>query len=304
MNHRNKTQTCATPTCGRLLIGVLAVLAASCSVSEPAAPSAEQAPQDPLRNSLSNPKQSDSRAAEVNATPSTAPGDARILLGTKAFLIDVRSQEHVGDAANFVDSRLLRSRAGDGQASYEIHARVASCKRALDPGDDEEYKAYASMGLGERFSKRIEQEIENCKGLSERPDITGENWIALAAAQGSIEARLLYAQDPRTAIGNFTDVLSDPGRLVDYRQNAVGYLKASVSSGNLDSVEALANIYDRGIIAERSPSWSLGYWLALHRANPSAYSTESVNRISSTMQADEIDRARKIALDVYRSCCE
>ncbi|ECH9271700.1 hypothetical protein AAP84_25205, partial [Salmonella enterica subsp. enterica] len=160
------------------------------------------------------------------------------------------------------------------------------------------------MGLAEQFSRRIEEEIENCKAIAQRTDIMGENWLSLAAAQGSIEARLMYAQNPRAAIGNLTEVLSDPSRLIDFRRNAVEYLDESVSSGNLDSIEALANIYDRGIVAERSYTRSLGYWMALHRVHPSQYSAESISRLSSSMQAEQIIRAQEISGEIYQSCCQ
>lgn len=292
------------PLSKRLCIGTLTVLTASCSVSGADTSSAEHAPLLASVDEASTHEIADPRTARTAEQRSTATVNARITLGPKAFLIDIRPPEYRGDATNYIDQRMQRSKSGDGQASYEIHSRLASCKRALDPGDDSEYKVYSSMGLAEQFSRRIEEEIENCKAIAQRTDITGENWLSLAAAQGSIEARLMYAQNPRAAIGNLTEVLSDPSRLIDFRRNAVEYLDESVSSGNLDSIEALANIYDRGIVAERSYTRSLGYWMALHRVHPSQYSAESISRLSSSMQAEQIIRAQEISGEIYQSCCQ
>lgn len=300
LNQRTLSPTFSAQAC----IGALALLAASCSVSDANTPLAAQTSHRSLAEGTSGHEHSESHATRTETRPSVAMVDARITLGPKAFLIDIKSPEYEGDAARYIDNRMQRSQAGDSQASYEIHARVASCKRALNPGDDDEYKAYSSIGLAEQFSRRIELEIENCKAISERTDITRENWLSLAAAQGSIEARLMYAQDPRAAIGDLTEVLSDPGRLIDYRQNAVGYLTESVSSGNVDSIEALATLYDRGIVAERSATKSLGYWMALQRVHPSPYSAESIKRLSGSMQIEQLTRAQQLSNEVYRSCCE
>lgn len=77
-------------------------------------------------------------------------------MGSKAFLIEMTRPDFDSNAVDFIDGRLTKAKAGDAQASYQIHSRVASCRHALDPGDDNEYRAYASMGLGAQFSKRVE----------------------------------------------------------------------------------------------------------------------------------------------------
>ncbi|WP_295553425.1 hypothetical protein [uncultured Stenotrophomonas sp.] len=247
-------------------------------------------------------------ALPIQRNGSEGPGHnaaaSQIPLGRKVFRIEMTQPDFNGDAVDFIDAQLSNSKAGDGHASYQIHSRVSSCKQALDPGDDEEYRAYASIGLGEGFSRRVEREIENCRGLTARKDILDVNWLALAAAQGSIEGRLVYAQNPRAAIGTLGDVLSDPEKLVEYRQNAVRYLEDSASRGNVDSIEALANIHARGIIAGRSTEKSLAYWMALHRANPTEYSAESVSRLSTGMDAEQFARSQNLSDAIYRSCCE
>lgn len=228
----------------------------------------------------------------------------RISLGNKAFLVNMTPPDYESDAGTYIDSRLKDARNGNSQASYEIYARVSSCERALNPGDADEYKAYASMGAGAQYSKRVENEIERCKSLINRTDVTSENWLSLAAAQGSIEARLMYARDPQAAIGTFTDALTDPNKIIDYRQNAVSYLNESIRTGNVDSIEALANIYSRGIIAERSNEKSLSYWLTLQRVNPSDYTSNSIKALSNQLQPDQIQRAEIESQEIYRSCCK
>lgn len=228
---------------------------------------------------------------------------SRVALGSKAFLLKIDAPHYEGDASEYIDKRIASARAGNAQSSYEIYTRIASCKRALNPGDADEYKAYASAGLGEQYSRSIEQEIEHCKGLIGRTELGDENWLSLAAAQGSVEARLIFAKDPKAIIGDLTDALKDPERIVNYRKDAINYLNDSVSQGSIDSMEALAEIYDRGIIAEKSPEKSLAYWLAYQRAQPNSQSAASIARLSKLLQPGQIKQSNVMAEDIYRSCC-
>lgn len=229
---------------------------------------------------------------------------SRVYLEGNAFLLKTDIPEMEGEATAYVDDRLARSKRGDGQASYEIFTRISSCRRALDPGDSDEYKAYASVGLGGQFSERIEREIELCKGLNSRDDINSENWLALAAEQGSIEARLMYARNPREVVGDLSNALKNPEDIINYRANAVRYLQESVSAGSVDSMEALANIYDRGILAEKSPEQSLAYWLAYDKLNRNELSATAINRISEGLSPDQSQAAREMAGKILNSCCK
>lgn len=228
---------------------------------------------------------------------------SRVALGGKAFALKFDAPQYEGDASEYIDKRIASSRAGNAQSSYEIYTRIASCKRALNPGDADEYKSYASAGLGEQYSRRIEQEIERCNGLIGRAELGDENWLSLAAAQGSVEARLIFAKDPKAIIGDLTEALKDPERILSYRKDAVNYLDESVSQGSIDSMEALADIYDRGIIADKSLEKSLAYWLAYQRVQPNSQSAASIARLTTLLQPGQIKQSNLMAEEIYRSCC-
>lgn len=229
--------------------------------------------------------------------------ESTVALGGKAFLLKIETPHYEGDASEYIDRRIAAARAGDAQSSYEIHNRIASCKRALNSGDADEYKAYASVGLGEQYSRKIDQEIDHCQGLIGRTELGDENWLSLAAAQGSVEARLIFAKDPKAIIGNLTEALKDPERITNYRRDAIDYLNESVSQGSVDSIEALAEIHDRGIIAEKSPEKSLAYWLTYQRAHPNSQSAASIARLSKLLQPNQIERSNEMSEAIYRSCC-
>ncbi|OBU56644.1 hypothetical protein A9K70_15320 [Stenotrophomonas maltophilia] len=136
-----------------------------------------------------------------------------------------------------------------------------------------------------------------------RTELGDENWLSLAAAQGSVEARLIFAKDPKAIIGNLTEALKDPERIANYRRDAIDYLNESVSQGSVDSIEALADIHDRGIIADKSPEKSLAYWLAYQRAHPNSQSAASIARLSKLLQPNQIERSNEMSEAIYRSCC-
>lgn len=221
--------------------------------------------------------------------------ESTVALGGKAFLLKIETPHYEGDASEYIDRRIAAERAGDAQSSYEIHNRIASCKRALNSGDADEYKAYASVEIG--------QEIGHYQGLIGRTELGDENWLSLAAAQGSVEARLIFAKDPKAIIGNLTEALKDPERIANYRRDAIDYLNESVSQGSVDSIEALADIHDRGIIADKPPEKSLAYWLAYQRAHPNSQSAASIARLSKLLQPNQIERSNEMSEAIYRSCC-
>ena len=229
--------------------------------------------------------------------------ESRLALGGKAFLLKIDAPHYEGDASEYIDIRIAAARSGNAQSSYEIHNRIASCKRALNSGDADEYKAYASVGLGEKYSRKIEQEIDHCQGLIGRTELGDENWLSLAAAQGSVEARLIFAKDPKAIIGDLTEALKDPERITNYRRDAIDYLNESVSLGSVDSIEALADIHDRGIITDKSPEKSLAYWLAYQRAQPNSHSAASIARLSKLLHPNQIERSNEMSEAIYRSCC-
>ncbi|VEF34264.1 Uncharacterised protein [Stenotrophomonas maltophilia] len=159
------------------------------------------------------------------------------------------------------------------------------------------------LAWGSSTQGKIEQEIDHCQGLIGRTELGDENWLSLAAAQGSVEARLIFAKDPKAIIGDLTEALKDPERITNYRRDAIDYLNESVSLGSVDSIEALADIHDRGIITDKSPEKSLAYWLAYQRAQPNSHSAASIARLSKLLHPNQIERSNEMSEAIYRSCC-
>lgn len=287
---------------GMVVIGVVATISwLACRPSDVTGSKGHEAPRSEKSTSPTDVASESSIHQSLRSPPQSI--ESKVALSGKAFLLKIEAPHYEGDASEYIDRRIAAARAGDAQSSYEIHNRIASCKRALNSGDADEYKAYASVGLGEQYSRKIEQEIDHCQGLIGRTEIGDENWLSLAAAQGSVEARLIFAKDPKAIIGDLTEALKDPERITNYRRDAIDYLSESVSLGSVDSIEALADIRDRGIIADKSPEKSLAYWLAYQRAQPNSRSAASIARLSKLLQPNQIERSNEMSEAIYRSCC-
>lgn len=238
---KNQVKISRSLTYGMFVIGVVATISwSTCRPSDVTGSKGDEVP--PSEKSTSPTHVASESSIHQSLRSPHQSIESTVALGGKAFLLKIETPHYEGDASEYIDRRITAARAGDAQSSYEIHNRIASCKRALNSGDADEYKAYASVGLGEQYSRKIDQEIDHCQGLIGRTELGDENWLSLAAAQGSVEARLIFAKDPKAIIGNLTEALKDPERITNYRRDAIDYLNESVSQGSVDSKPLLTSM--------------------------------------------------------------
>ncbi len=246
-------------------------------------------------------------AVNNKVAPSTIdsrqPLERRQQVSGRAYFIKAPPTETQGDALHFVSERLKLAEAGDGIASYEIHLRAESCRRATEPGDAGVYRGYAKVGLGLQYMQSIESELADCKSLMDDQQILSTNWLELAAAQGSVEAQLLYAQNPRAILGSYQDVLTDPDRLLDYRSTALSHLQSALSSGSLDALDALGDIYSRGILAPASPPDAYIHKLALQRLDPRPSREHELAELKAHLSPDQLVAAEPAATKIINACC-
>jgi TPR repeat protein len=221
----------------------------------------------------------------------------------RAYYIKPPPIDLEGDALQFVSQRLAAARGGNGLASYEIHLRIDSCRRVMKPGDQGVYLAYAQEGLGQQFMHGVEKELQNCAKLLSSGDLLDENWLEQAAQQGEVEAQLLYARDPAATLGTFGDLLAAPERALEYRSTAVSLLQRALQSGSLDALDALGNIYQRGILASKDLSAAYAYKLALQQMDAMPSRSTELAELRSVLTPAEITAAEVAAKELKRTCC-
>lgn len=246
--------------------------------------------------------------AQIRESPRSKPTSAESLtrkhvLEGRAYFIKAQPIDLDGDALEFVNQRLVAARGGNGLASYEIHLRADACLRAMKPVNQGVYLAYAQQGLGQQYMLGVAKELESCAQLLSRGDLLGENWLEQAAQQGEVEAQLLYAQDPGATLGTFTELLADPERALEYRRVAVSLLQRALESGSLDALDALGDIYQRGILAPKDLSAAYAHKLALQQMDAVPSRNRELAELRNVLSPIEVSAAEVAANQLRRKCC-
>lgn len=227
----------------------------------------------------------------------------RQALEGRAYFIRSLPIDLEGDALEFVNQRLVAARGGNGLASYEIPLRIDACRRATKPGDQGVYLAYAQRGLGQQYMLGVAKELERCAPLLFRGDLLAENWLEQAAQQGEVEAQLLYAQDPAATLGTLSELLANPERAIEYRRVAVSQLQRALESGNLDALDALGDIYQRGILAPKDLSAAYAHKLALQQIDAMPSRNRELAALRNALSPAEVSAAEGAASEIRKMCC-
>ncbi|KAB0529389.1 tetratricopeptide repeat protein [Xanthomonas cissicola] len=232
--------------------------------------------------------------------------DAKFIkpIGSKTFSIVRNEQRPKGDALNYVNSLLEKSKAGDASATYSIYLAVAQCNATLQPPSQAVLDGYRKIGAEKSYLSTLEENFEECKSLTEHSDLMKAAWLQKAAEQGSIEAMIVYATDPDSVIGSPADYLSHPERLVEYRKKSINYLNQAASMGSVDALMALARVYDNGILADKSPVKSYAYYKALQVVQPDIDLRSTLIRSQSQLSSNQLSQANQMANEIVGSCCK
>lgn len=236
--------------------------------------------------------------------PAPPQGDqGRRITGGRAFKLEASMPTYDGSARDYISQREAASNDGSAQASYEIFMRIDSCKRAVQSNDAELYMAYESVGMARQYSERIERSLEQCSDIGMDAELLSKEWLSIAAEQGSIEARLIYAMSPEEILGTTEDMLRNPAKTESYRNSAVRYLQEAAAQGSLDAVAALGRAYEAGIIIESSPVQSYAYQRAAQRADYSLSNELELNELKKSMSSADKNSAERRADQIYIQCC-
>lgn len=284
-----------------IAVTLVLVLAAAWFVLPPARN--ESAPPSAPQQASTTPLQPLLVATQASRSVGREYADSREMVGPKAFNIRFTQADSTGIALDFVRSRLAASAAGDAQATYAIFQRVSACRREVVAADEGVFRAYSEAGMGAQYANSVERSLEQCASLFEDSSVMSGGWLALAAEQGSVEARIVFARLPEEVAGTYQDVLRDPARLVEYRKNAVRYLNEAASQGSLDALVTLGNIYERGLLAERDDVRSYAYKVALGQVRPTAVTLDELARLRRGLSSSQQAQAEMLSREILRDCC-
>lgn len=181
--------------------------------------------------------------------------------------------------------------AGDATASYGIFQKLNECK---------DINRRASRGVALHASENV---ATACIELSAEDELSSSRWLSLAAEQGNIGARLLYAADSQSALGGPAELLRNPDRTKEYKQTAVGYLQEMANQGSADALLQLGNAYHAGVLVDEDRVTSRAYFEAVRLADPSIVPARQVSTLDKSLSAEQLNLALRKGNQLYDSCC-
>jgi hypothetical protein len=225
------------------------------------------------------------------------------MVGAKAFALDSEQPIYDGPADEYVNALLAASVAGDAASTYRIYLRVSSCRQALSQDAESDLPMYEKMGMAESYLRSREKSLDQCSSLVGNKGIMSGNWLAKAAEQGSMDARIMYAIDVDAALGQDFNPIADPEKIMAYKSTAMHYLLGVAAEGNVNALSSLSGAYENGILTRRDMVSSYAYDLVLRRVNP-AYVSDLVEEEKRRQLSDsQMRTSRQLAGQIYEQCC-
>lgn len=225
-------------------------------------------------------------------------------LGARSYQIarvgDIRPP---GDALAYVKERLAMSESGDALATFDIYLTVMDCRNQLGRSTH----GPAGVGtppVGMVELQTMERKLRECSELYGDAGFMEGKWLALAAQQGSIEAKLYYTIDTAMVLGDPFERLNNPESIIAWKENAATYLHDVAATGNLDAVLRLSDAYDRGLIVQKNREMAYAYALAANRIQNGLSAPITMRDLEEGLSIKQRESAVALSRQIYSSCCE
>lgn len=199
-----------------------------------------------------------------------------------------------GDAGQWIDLHRDASERGNADATYQIYLTLNECISYIASSSPEELAWAKRIGANDRYEETIDQKLHECIKVDSDMLSKSQNWLSKAAAQGSIEAQILYASNPDKIIG--TPIDKDSDAFYEWRSNAISYLNEAISKGSVDALMTLSNAYRVGFTVPADPTMYYGLEIALNKINHE-YSINNPLQEATTKLTQSQLRSAKIVGD-------
>ncbi|UXI70563.1 hypothetical protein [Tahibacter amnicola] len=258
--------------------------------------------------SATSAKASGSASGGPHATSTPAPAAADRAAAAAAFRSinpafprAVQWQDHTPAPAGAVTDSWNRlepaARQGDAVAAYALFGALDRCLRL----DERTGQPVANLTAGERDD--LERDLRDCTGVTAQQLQTAYAWLLQAANAGHLEAQLSYAHVGRKALGNATQMLTDPEAVVRYRDDRTRLLQAAVDRGSIDALGMLASGYESGIAQKTDPLLAYAYTEALVQVDAGESHRADLTRLASALTPAQVAQARTQAQRILDRCC-
>jgi hypothetical protein len=225
-------------------------------------------------------------------------------VGNKAYqIIRGHAVRPPGNALVHVGHLMHRSERGDANATYEIYLTISECGTFASDRADQLAESAEAVGAGMEFLEKSDRLLQECESLVLRRDVYEADWLTRAAAMGSQDAMVLYAQSPREVFRTLEGAIRDPERVSDWRQNAAGYLNELSSQGNIAALAAIGSAYQYGGVFDPDPVAAYAHMRALQKVNVNFVSDETIRDLEEKLGKGDLLTGIALSEDVYRKCC-
>lgn len=219
---------------------------------------------------------------------------------------DVRSYiPPTGSAAEVVARLQPMVASGDGEAAFLLYLKVDSCRRKVFQDENTSPRAGGSnySAAEMRRLERLAEDLKECDGLTPSDYSSVGKWLELAAQKGVLTAQLAYAANPEAVLGGASQLLADPGAVIEYKRKALGFLHSAAQKGSVDALVRLGGAYTKGVLADRDVVKGYAYYYAARQANPVAVSKNFLGRFEGKMTAKQLSMGVTQGRSIYESCC-
>lgn len=285
------------------ILGLFAALLLTYWELRPAHPPGSTSPGTHTRRAPAKPRNAAPSLAELTAAHRVEAGTVVPLSG-RAFLIKRPPERRPpGDAAAFARTLLPASARGDSVASYRLYLAAADCEASVSPEVMRANQRIAEW-LPPNQAELSARAMEECETLLVDPELSDRRaWLRLAAAQGSVEAAVVYALTIDEVVGGPDEWLKHPEKVADYKQRALRYLEQAAAVGSVGALWSLSDAYKGGFLAPEDPVKALAYRIAAVQMEPAIGAQGSIERMEKLLSPDQISEARRQARLIHQQCC-
>ncbi len=207
-----------------------------------------------------------------------------------------------GRAVDVIAALRPRAEAGDADAAFYIFVKVEGCRYQLYHGRGNE--SQPPLGADDSLEAQlIARTPPECHGLTLEQYQGNVRWLEQAADSGLVMAQLSYASNAEAVVGNSSQMLSDPERVIAYRRKAMGYVRQAAAGGSLEALHKLSDAYHYGVLVRRDALRAYAYAYAEDLAAPSRYGKRRLDAYAAQLDPAQLAAATQQGRRIYDACC-
>jgi hypothetical protein len=201
--------------------------------------------------------------------------------------------------SQYIATRVGAARSGDVKAAYEVYQAESICAANDDPVSD-----YFDPAQKEQFLREREGLVKLCSGLSPAQVQERLGFLGTAARAGHVGAQIdYYMEGPYGRSLDLAENGADP-IVVQWKQDALGYLKQAGGKCDHFALALLATVYDAGQLTARDLRSSMAYSIAaaVPRKKPLT-DAQLRERFGDELSAADFDSARAMGAQLAQQAC-